>query len=77
MYLQNLRVYAPGLPDQVAMKAVALRDQDLDDLELLLPRMTETDSATLVSVIEHLAGIRPDWASRLRYFLLEQGWEIE
>jgi hypothetical protein len=34
---EHLHLYALGRPEQVAMKIVALREQDLEDLELLLP----------------------------------------
>lgn len=59
------------------MKIVALREQDLEDLELLLPEMSETDKQTLVTIMHHVGTFRPDWAQKIRYFLLEQGWVIE
>src|SRR5574341_373431 len=74
--LDLLRIYVLGRPEQVAMKIVALREQDLEDLEILLPQMTDEDKAVLVQIMYHLANIRIDWAQRIRYFLLEQGWEI-
>lgn len=74
---EHLRLYVLGQPDQVAMKIVALREQDLEDLELLLPQMSEADKGTLVATIRHVGTFRPDWAQRIRYFLLEQGWKIE
>jgi hypothetical protein len=40
---ERLHVYVLGRPEQAAMKIVALREQDLEDLELLLPPMSETD----------------------------------
>lgn len=59
------------------MKIVALREQDLEDLELLLPQMSRADKEVLVAIIRHVGAFRPDWAQKIRYFLLEQGWEIE
>jgi hypothetical protein len=75
--LEHLRVYVLGQSEQVAMKIVALREQDLEDLELLLPQMSEADKAALVTIMHHVGTFRPDWAQKIRYFLLEQGWEIE
>ena len=59
------------------MKIVALREQDLEDLELLLPLMTEAEKNVLVTIMHHVGTFRLDWAQKIRYFLLEQGWEIE
>ena len=73
----HLRLYALGLPDQTAMKIVALRDQDLEDLELLLPLLRDQDKTTLKFILARLETIRPDWAQRLHYFLLEQGWTLD
>jgi hypothetical protein len=74
---RHLHLSALGLPEQIAMKIVALREQDLEDLQLLLPRATNADRNTVVATIAHLAEKRPDWAQRMRYFLMEQGWKIE
>jgi len=38
---------------------------------------SEAQRDVLVRVMDHVSGVRPDWAQRIRYFLLEQGWEIE
>ncbi|PKO22262.1 MAG: hypothetical protein CVU38_10320 [Chloroflexi bacterium HGW-Chloroflexi-1] len=75
--LQRLRVYALGCPEQTAMKIVALREQDLEDLELLLPQLSESDKRTLVAIMNHVSGFRMDWAQRIKYFLEEQGWPTE
>jgi hypothetical protein len=75
--LEHLRLYVLGRPEQVAMKAIALREQDLEDLELLLPGLPEADRSVVVHIVHHVAGVRPDWAQKLRYFLLEQGWQID
>ncbi len=75
--LERLRLYVLGRAEQVAMKIVALREQDLEDLELLLPQISEEDREVLVAVMRHVGTFRPDWAQRIRYFLLEQGWKIE
>ncbi len=74
--LQNLRVYVLGRPEQVAMKIVALREQDLEDLELLLPQLSEEDKGVLLAIMQHVSRFRLDWAQRIQYFLEEQGWEI-
>ena len=71
-----VKMYAPGLPDQVAMKIVALREQDLEDLELLLPELSEADREVVIAIMNHVATFRLDWAQKMRYFLLEQGWPI-
>ena len=59
------------------MKIVALREQDLEDLEVLLPSMSEADKGTLVAIMRHVSAVRPDWAQKIKYFLQEQGWQIE
>jgi len=74
---ERLRLYVLGLPEQVAMKIVALREQDVEDLELLLRGMTEADSHGVVAIMNRLARLRPDWAQKIRYFVLEQGWKIQ
>jgi len=74
---QHLRLYALGQPEQVAMKIVALREQDLEDLELLLPRLSEEEREVLVTIMHHVSQFRPDWAQKIWYFLREQGWEID
>ena len=73
---RHLRVYALGLPEQTALKIVALREQDLEDLELLMPTLSETDKAILYQIMQHVNTFRPDWALKMRYFLEEQGWQI-
>jgi len=75
--LRNLRLYILGQPDQTAMKIVALREQDLEDLKFLLPKMPESDRDVLVNIMNHVASFRPDWAQKIRYFLLEYGWQID
>ena len=77
MPLRRLRLWVLGRPEQVAMKMAALREQDLEDLELLMPPMTDLDKQILVGIIDHVATFRPDWAQKMRYFLLEQGWELD
>ena len=72
--LEHLRLYTLGTPEQVAMKIVALREQDL---ELLLPGLSEKDKQTLISIMHQVASFRPDWAQKIRYFLLQQGWAVE
>jgi hypothetical protein len=67
--LRNMRLYALGRPEQVAMKIVALREQDLEDLELLLPQMSEMERKVLVVIMYHVSRFRPDWAQKIQYFL--------
>jgi hypothetical protein len=75
--LDHLNLYFLGLPEQVAMKIVALREQDLEDLDLLLPKLSNEDKQSLLAIMEHVATFRIDWAQKMRYFLLEQGWKID
>jgi len=74
---RHLRLYALGHPEQVAMKIVALREQDLEDLEILMPQMSEPERKTLVRTVHHVGRFRPDWAQKIRYFLEEQAWQID
>jgi hypothetical protein len=74
---QRLHLYALGRPEQAAMKIVALREQDLEDLELLLPQMSEGDRQILIRIMHHVSRFRPDWAQKMQYFLEEQGWQID
>ena len=75
--LEHLHLYVLGQPEQAAMKIVALREQDLEDLDLLLPDMTDADRQVLIAIMHHVATFRPDWAQKMRYFLLEYGWLTE
>ncbi len=72
----NIRLYVLGRPELVALKIIALREQDLEDLELLLPKMTEREKEVLIEIINHTNKFRPDWAQKMNYFLQEQGWKI-
>ena len=74
---EHLHLYALGLPDQVVMKIIAFRAQDLEDLALLLPRLTANDKRAVISSMHHLSKARPDWAQRMQYFLEEQGWNLD
>ena len=71
---RHLRLYVLGRPEQTALKIVALREQDLEDLELLLPTFSEADKVTLLKIMHHVSTFRPDWALKMQYFLEEQGW---
>lgn len=73
----KVRVYVLGRAEQAAMKIVALREQDLEDLELLLPLLEEDDKTTLVRIMNHVSRFRADWALKIKYFLEEQGWRTE
>jgi hypothetical protein len=74
---EHLGLYVLGLPDQVTMKIVALRAQDIEDLTLLLPRLTSSDRRVVIANMHHLSRLRPDWAQRMQYFLEEQGWNLD
>jgi len=76
LQFRHLHLYVLGRPEQVAMKIVALREQDLEDLELLLPQLSQEERDILVDIVHHVARFRPDWAQKMSYFLQEQGWEI-
>ncbi len=74
--LRHLCLYALGRPEQVSMKIVALREQDLEDLELLLPQLSLQERAIILKTMHHVSQFRVDWAQRMQYFLEEQAWEI-
>lgn len=74
---EHLRLYALGRPEQTAMKIIALREQDLEDLELLLPQLSSAEQKTVVNIMHHVSQFRTDWAQRMRYFLEEQGWSLD
>lgn len=74
---EHLNLYALGLPDQVVMKIVGLRAQDLEDLALLLPRLSDSEKEVVIASMHHLSGVRPDWAQRMHLFLEEQGWKLD
>ena len=74
---QNIRLYIIGKPEQIALKIVALREQDLEDLEILLSDISEADKKVLLDIMEQANAFRPDWAQKMKYFLEEQGWKIE
>jgi len=74
---ERLRVHVIGLPELVAMKIVALREQDMEDLDLLMPRLSEQDRRVITDIMRRLGRIRPDWAQKIGYFLEEQGWTTE
>ena len=69
-------MYVLGRPEQVAMKIVALREQDLEDLELLLPQLSSEEKQIILVIMHHVNKFRPDWAQKIQYFLEEQGWNI-
>jgi predicted nucleotidyltransferase len=73
----HIRLYALGKPEQAAMKIIALREQDLEDLEILMPQMSDNERQTLLDIMNHVSRFRPDWAQKIKYFLEEQGWKTE
>ena len=74
---EHLHLYALGLPDQVVLKIITLRAQDLEDLALLLPRLSAADRKSVIASMHYLSKARPDWAQRMQYFLEEQGWNLD
>jgi predicted nucleotidyltransferase len=74
---KRIRLYALGTPEQVALKIIALREQDLEDLEILFPQLTDNDINTLFLIMEHVSKFRPDWAQKIKYFLEEKGWKAD
>jgi len=68
----RLRLYVLGRADLAALKIVALREQDLEDLDLLLGDLQQADRALLIRTADHVARFRPDWAQRILYFLEER-----
>lgn len=74
---QHLQPYVLGRPDQVAMKIVALRERDLEDLDILLPPLSEEERGIVIAIMQRVGTIRPDWAQKMYYFLLERGWKID
>jgi hypothetical protein len=77
MSFRHIRLYALGRPEQAALKIVALREQDLEDLEILLPQMSDADKESLIKIMNHISTFRPDWALKIRYFLQEREWKID
>jgi len=74
--LYNLEIFVLGIAEQLIMKIVALREQDLEDIEVLLPQLTEKDKQTVIDNMHYINKIRPDWAQKIQYFLEEQEWKI-
>ncbi|MFZ1465994.1 MAG: DUF6036 family nucleotidyltransferase [Anaerolineae bacterium] len=74
---KHLRLYALSLPDQVVLKIIALRAQDLEDLALLLPQVRDADRKDVIAAMHYLNRARSDWAQRVQYFLEEQGWNLD
>ncbi len=72
---QNLQIFVLGLAEQLAMKIVALREQDLEDIEILLPQLTDFHAMRLWKNVQRIATFRPDWAQKIEYFLEEQRWK--
>ena len=53
-------------------------DKTVDKSELVkILLMSEADKETLMAIMHHVSAFRPDWAQKIKYFLQEQGWEIE
>ncbi len=63
--LYNLEIFVLGIAEQLIMKIVALREQDLEDIEVLLPQLTENDKLTVINNMHYINKIRPDWAQKI------------
>jgi len=74
--LHNLEIFVLGIAEQLTMKIIALREQDLEDIEVLLPQLTDTDKQTVIDNMHLIHKIRPDWAQKIQYFLEELQWKI-
>lgn len=74
--LKKANLFVLDRVDQIAMKIAALREQDLEDLEILLRNITEIDKEILRQNMMRLEKVRPDWAQKFYYFFLEQGWKV-
>lgn len=74
--LNNIEVYVLGIAEQLIMKIVALREQDLEDIEVLLPKLTDEDKTIVIKNMNHVSKFRPDWAQKIQYFLEELQWKI-
>ena len=76
MDLKFLEVFVLGIAEQLTMKIRALREQDLEDIEVLLPQLTDDDKQRVIENMNIIGKKRPDWAQKIQYFLEEQGWKI-
>ena len=74
--LKFLEVFVLGIAEQLTMKIRALREQDLEDIEVLLPQLTDDDKRRVIENMDVIGKKRPDWAQKIQYFLEEQGWKI-
>jgi len=62
MRLQRLKIYVLGRADQIALKIVALREQDFSDLELLspVPRGRRGPHSDPLDALPHAGGAPAD-----------------
>lgn len=74
--LYNLEIFVLGISEQLIMKIVALREQDLEDIEVLLPQLTDKDKQNVIDNMNHINKTRPDWVQKIQYFLEELEWKI-
>ncbi len=74
--MNNIEVFVLGVTEQLVMKIVALREQDLEDIEILLPLLKDDDKQIVIENMYHISKTRPDWAQKIQYFLEEQEWKI-
>jgi len=74
--LYNIEVFVLGIAEQLIMKIVALREQDLEDIDLLLLQLKDEDKQNVIGNMQSISKIRPDWAQKIQYFLDEKEWKI-
>lgn len=74
--LRNLEIFVLGIAEQLVMKIVALREQDLEDIDILLPQLSNEDKQNVINNMQYISQVRTDWAQKIQYFLEEQGWKI-
>jgi len=74
--LSNIEIFVLGIAEQLIMKIIALREQDLEDIEVLLPQLTAADKQIVINNMHYINKIRPDWSQKIQYFLEEQEWKI-
>lgn len=66
--MQNLEIFVLGIAEQLVMKIIALREQDLEDIEVLLPQLTTNDKQTVINNMHYISKIRSDWAQKYNIF---------
>ena len=76
LQFKHLRLYVLGRAEQVAMKVVALREQDRKTWSCSHARCRTTIAVDWLRSLSSWQS-RSDWAQKIHYFMLEQGWKTE